>query len=155
MLGITARYGPEGILRVPVQKTADFRSCSSSTRSLTFLFVPLKQILMVQAVQQTTEIPLMPFVLRSSMPLLCRSCGSTSPFDRKHHRCHCSCRDFVLFVGRRPCCRSVYVAMSCGGSFIPGGAYDSVWDSVKPKTGKFVVHLFPVPRVRRVCVHAE
>ena len=71
------RYGPEGILRVTVQKTADLRSRSSSTRSLTFLIVLQKQILMVQAVQQTTEIPQMPFFRRSSMPLLCRSCGST------------------------------------------------------------------------------
>ena len=23
-----------------------------------------------------------------------------NPFDRKHHRCHCSCRDFVLGVSR-------------------------------------------------------
>ena len=35
------------------------------------------------------------------------------------------------------CCGSVCVAMSCGGGFTPGGAYDSVWDSVKPMTGKF------------------
>ena len=32
----------------------------------------------------------------------------------------------------------------------PGGAYDSVWDSVKPMTGKFFF-LFPVSRGRRVC----
>ena len=32
---------------------------------------------MVQTVQQTTEIPQMPFVFRWSMTLLCRSCGST------------------------------------------------------------------------------
>ena len=25
-----------------------------------------------------------------------------SPSDWLYHRCHCSCRDFVLFVGRRP-----------------------------------------------------
>ena len=30
------------------------------------------------------------------------------------------------------CCGSVCVAMSC---FTPDGAYDSVWDSVKPMTG--------------------
>ena len=33
------------------------------------------------------------------------SCGTYrdvlhNPFDRKHHRCHCSCRDHVLCVGR-------------------------------------------------------
>ena len=34
------------------------------------------------------------------------------------------------------CCGSVCVAMSCGGGFFtPGGAYDSVWDSVKPMAG--------------------
>ena len=32
----------------------------------------------------------------------------------------------------------------------PGGAYDSVWDSVMPMTGKFFF-LFPVSRGRRVC----
>ena len=35
------------------------------------------------------------------------------------------------------CCESVCVAMSCGGGFTPGGAYDSVWDSVKPMTGNY------------------
>ena len=38
------------------------------------------------------------------------------------------------------CCRSVYVAMSCGGGFFtPDAAYDSVWDSVKPMTGNFSI----------------
>ena len=32
------------------------------------------------------------------------------------------------------CCESVCVAMSSGGGFTPGGAYDSVCDSVKPMT---------------------
>ena len=33
--------------------------------------------------------------------------------------------------------------MSCGGgSFTPDGAYDSVWDSVKPMTGKFFFNYF-------------
>ena len=37
------------------------------------------------------------------------------------------------------CCGSVCVAMSCGGGFFtPGGAYDSVWDSVRPMTGKYL-----------------
>ena len=35
------------------------------------------------------------------------------------------------------CCRSVCVAMSCGGGFSPGGAYNSVWDSVMPMRGNF------------------
>ena len=51
------------------------------------------------------------------------------------------------------CCESVGVAMSCGGGFPPGGAYGSVWNSVKPMTGKFF--LFPVPRGCWVCLHAE
>ena len=51
------------------------------------------------------------------------------------------------------CYESVCVAMSCGGGFTPRGAYDSVWDSVKLTGNTFL--LFPVPRVRRVCVHAE
>ena len=33
--------------------------------------------------------------------------------------------------------------MSCGGGFFsPGGAYDSVWDSVKPMTGKYFFNYF-------------
>ena len=41
------------------------------------------------------------------------------------------------------CCGSVCVAMSCGGGFFtPGGAYDSVWDSVKPMTGKCFFNYF-------------
>ena len=31
-------------------------------------------------------------------------------------------------------CESVCVAMSCGG-VTPGGAYDFIWDMVKPMTG--------------------
>ena len=65
-----------------------------------------------------------------------------SPFEWLDHRCHCNCRDIVLFVGRLPRCESVCVAMSCGGGFTPGGAYDSVWDSVKPMTGKYIVYCF-------------
>ena len=36
-----------------------------------------------------------------------------------------------------------------------GVAYDSVWDSVRPMTGKYLLQLFPVPRFRWVCMHAE
>ena len=37
----------------------------------------------------------------------------------------------------------VCVAMSCGGgSFTPDGAYDSLWDSVKPMTGKYTINYF-------------
>ena len=33
--------------------------------------------------------------------------------------------------------------MSCGGGFFtPYGAYDSVWDSVKPIAGKFLINYF-------------
>ena len=69
------------------------------------------------------------------------SCGAHrdvvhSPFEWLYHRCHYNCRGFVLFVGRLPCCGGVCVAMSCcGGFFTPDGAYDSVWDRVKPMTG--------------------
>jgi len=43
-----------------------------------------------------------------------------------------------------PMCRdNVCVAMSCGGgSFTPDGAYDSVWDSVRPMTGKYTINYF-------------
>ena len=54
------------------------------------------------------------------------------------------------------CCGGVCVAMSCGGGgFTPHGAYDSVWESVSPLTGKYFLQLFPVPRGRWVCWHAE
>ena len=36
------------------------------------------------------------------------------------------------------CSGGVCVAMSCGGErFTPDGAFDSLWDSVKPMTGKY------------------
>ena len=52
-----------------------------------------------------------------------------SPFGWFYHRCHCNCRDLVLFV----------VAMSCGG---PDGAYNSIWDSVRPMAGKYTTYYF-------------
>ena len=71
-----------------------------------------------------------------------------SPFEWLDHRCHCNCRDLVLFVGRLPRCGGVCVAMSCGGGFFtPYGAYDSVWDSVKPMTGKFIFNYFQYQEV--------
>ena len=49
-----------------------------------------------------------------------------------------------------PDCRSVYVAMSCGGGFFtPDAAYDSVWDS-EADDWKFF-QSFPVPRVCWMC----
>ena len=42
------------------------------------------------------------------------------------------CTDFAIPA----CSGSVYIAMQCGGgSFVPDGAYDSLWDGVKPMTG--------------------
>ena len=42
------------------------------------------------------------------------------------------CMDFATPM----CSVGVCVAMSCGGgSFIPDGAYDSLWDGVRPMTG--------------------
>ena len=38
--------------------------------------------------------------------------------------------------------------------FTPGGAYDSVWDSVKPMTGKYIVYCFQYQEDVR-CMHAE
>ena len=95
-------------------------------------------------------------LVRCNVRVHSSSCGAHrdvvhSPLDCLYHRCHCICCDLV-FVGRLPCCcRSVYVAMSCGGGFFtPDAAYDSVWDSVKPMTGKFF-NYFPVPRVCWMC----
>ena len=41
------------------------------------------------------------------------------------------------------CSGSVCIAMPCGGgSFTPDGAYDSLWDSVKPLTGEYTINFF-------------
>ena len=46
------------------------------------------------------------------------------------------------------CCWSVCVAMSCGGGvFTPDGAYDSVWDSARPMTGKYIINYFQYQEV--------
>ena len=79
------------------------------------------------------------------------SCGAQcgvvhSPFEWLDHRCHCNCRDLVLFVGRMPRCGGVCVAMSCGGGglllivlrFCLGQCEADDWK---------ILQLFPVPRV--------
>ena len=46
------------------------------------------------------------------------------------------------------CCGGVCVAMSCGGGgFTPDGAYDSVWDSVRLMTGKYLINSFQYQEV--------
>ena len=52
------------------------------------------------------------------------------------------------------CSVNVCVAMSCaGGSFSPVGAYDSLWDSVKPLKGKYTINCFQYQEdVEYVCV---
>ena len=52
------------------------------------------------------------------------------------------------------CSEDVCVAMSCGGgSFTPDGAYDSLWDSVKPMKGKYTINYFQYQEdVGCVCV---
>ena len=53
------------------------------------------------------------------------------------------------------CSGGVYVAMSCGGgSFTPDGAYDFLWDSLKPMTGKYTINYFQ-HQEDLGCVHAE
>ena len=69
--------------------------------------------------------------------------GSSPYLDTKH-----TFYEFCL-PSERSC-----VAVSCGGRFCSfDGAYGSVWDRVKPMTGKFL--LFPIPRSRWVYLHAE
>ena len=90
-LGVSLR----GLLASTLHELQILRSCSSSSVVDTLL-VPQRQIPMVQTVQQTTEIPQMPFVFRWSMPLLCRSCGSTgcsSPYTA-----HCLVRQRIHAV---------------------------------------------------------
>ena len=56
-------------------------------------------------------------------------------------------------LGDCPAARVYASAMSCGGGFIPGGAYDSVWNSVKPQTGKlFFIYFQYQEVVRCVCM---
>ena len=83
------------VLRSLVPKTVVFPQLQSIGGRLPS-FVPQRQIPMVQTVQQTTEIPQMPFVFRWSMPLLCRFCASqvvylrtqrTAWFDSGYMRC--------------------------------------------------------------------
>ena len=52
------------------------------------------------------------------------------------------------------CSGSVCIAMPCGGgSFTPDGAYDSLWDSVKPMKGKYTINCFQYQEdVGCVCV---
>ena len=45
-------------------------------------------------------------------------------------------------------CGGICVAMSCGGGFFtPGGAFDSVWDSVRPMIGNYVINYFQYQEV--------
>ena len=83
------------VLRSLVPKSVVFPQLQSIGGRLPS-FVPQMQIPMVQTVQQTIEIPLMPFVFRWSMPLLCRFCASqvvslrtqrTAWFDSGYMRC--------------------------------------------------------------------
>ena len=39
--------------------------------------------------------------------------------------------------------------------FPPGGAYDSIWDSVKPLAGKFLFNYFQYHEFVGLCLHAE
>ena len=50
------------------------------------------------------------------------------------------------------CCGGVCVAMSCGGGFTPGGAYDSVWDSVKLTGNTFFKYFLYQEFVGCVCM---
>ena len=82
------------------------------------------------------------------------SCGAHrvvhSPLDWLYHRCHCECRDLVLFVGRlRGCLRRDVVWW---WFFTPGAAYDAVWDSVKPMTGNFFKYFQYQEFVECVCI---
>ena len=77
-----------------------------------------------------------------------------SPFEWLDHRCHCNCRDLVLFVGRLPCCgvfasrcrvveevSLLIVLRFCLGQ--------RETDDLK------ILSFFPVPRRRWVFRHAE
>ena len=59
--------------------------------------------------------------------------GSSPFLDTKH----------TIYELSLPSERGCPVSMSCGGGgFLPDGAYDSVWDSVKPVSGKYFFNYF-------------
>ena len=71
-----------------------------------------------------------------------------------YHRCHCNCRDLVLFVDRLPLLCGPYVLRRClrredvwCGGFTRDGAYDFVWDSVGLMTGKYTIYYFQFQEV--------
>ena len=82
-------------------------------------------------------------LVRCNVRVHSSSCGALlgvvhSPFQWLDHRCHCNCRDLVLFVLRE--CFRRDVVWWC--FFTPGGAYDSVWDCVRPITGNYLLNYF-------------
>ena len=82
--------------------------------------------------------------LHLGSPPWCRSLS----FWMVYHRCHYYCCDLVLFVGRLLWLCGPFVLRGCLRRGIvwwwmfPGGAYDSVWDSVLPMTGIFLYFQF-------------
>ena len=82
-------------------------------------------------------------------------CGVHSPFEWLDHRCHCNCRDLVLFVGRLPRCGGVCVAMSCGGRGLLLIVLRFCLGQREADDWKILLQLLPVPRGRWVCMHAE
>ena len=92
------------------------------------------------------------------------SCGAHcdvvySPFEWLYHRCHCICRDLVLFVGRLPWLRGPNVLRGCLRRDVVWWWFCSWWclrfclGQCEAEDWKFLLHLFPVPRgVRCVCM---
>ena len=92
------------------------------------------------------------------------SCGAHVLVVHKwfYHRRHCNWRDLVLFVGRLLWLCGPFVLQEClRRDVVWWWIFHSLWclrfclGQCEADDWKFLLQLFPVPRVRRVCVHAE
>ena len=94
------------------------------------------------------------------------SCGAHrgvvhSPFEWLYHRCHYNCRDLVLFVGRLLWLCGPFVLRECLRRDVVWWWTFLSWWCLRFRLGqceaddwKILLQLFPVPRVRWVCMHA-
>ena len=95
------------------------------------------------------------------------SCGAHrdvvhSPFGWLYHRCHYNCRGLVLFVGRLPWLCGPFLLRECLRRDVVWWCIFHSWWCLRFCLGqceadgwKIPHQLFPVPRGRWVCMHAE
>ena len=115
-------------------------------------FVPQTQILMVQTIQQTTEFPQLQYFSGACVGrAVFAMCVFTAPVAEPTVMSFtvpwigwtiAATANVVTSCSSSADCGGICVAMSCVCGFSPGGAYDSVWDSVKPMAGKYLFNYF-------------